>query len=189
MSNLLTAVALTLTGTLAVAAVRPLVLQEPQMPGPTDEHRFVHERVGSWTGTVTLFVPGMPETPVPATETVRAAGPFWVLSEFRSEFMGAPYVGHGQHGYDPRKGKYVSTWIDEVSSFLSVMEGTYDEETRTIESHWEAPNIQGEMAPHRSVQELKDDAYTLTFYTGGEKTMVIEMKRKGAKPVGSGSDR
>ncbi len=171
--------ALSVAGSLTLAAAAPALWQDMEMPKPTEEHAMIQKGVGVWEGTVTMFMPGMPETPTPATEVVRSEGPFWITSDFKSSFMGMDYNGHGCHGYDPVKGKYVSTWIDSMSSYLSVMEGTHNAETNAIEMTWEAPDMTGQLAPHRSEQVLSEDAYTMTFYTSGEKTMVIDMKRTG----------
>ncbi len=169
------AIAITATATFAAA---PRLLQEMEMPKPTEHHAMLQKGVGEWEGTVTMFIPGMPETSYPATETVRANGPFWTVSNFKSEFMGQAYEGHGCHGYDPEKGKFTSTWIDSMSSYLSVMEGDYDAETNTMTSKWEAPDMTGAMAPHRSELVMEENAYEMTFWTRGEKIMHIAMKRK-----------
>lgn len=178
-----------LAGALSLAAATPLLLQDMEMPQPTAEHAMVQKAVGHWEGTVTMSYPGMPETPTPATEDVRSAGPFWVLSDFRSTFMEAPYEGHGAFGYDPGRGKYVGTWLDNMSSYLSIMEGEYDEATYTLTMTWNAPDMTGEIVPHRSEQVMGDEAYTMSFFTGGAKTMVIQMKRTAAMPKGGSGAR
>jgi hypothetical protein len=171
------ALAVLLTGSLAFAAVRPVLFEEMAMPKPTTEHAELQKCVGTWEGTVTMYAPGMPQTPSPAKEVVTAAGPFWTTSHFTSDFMGMTYEGRGCHGYDPQKGKFTSTWIDNMSSYLSVMEGEMDAETGMLVSHWDAPTMTGEMAPHRSENKFSGDAYTMTFYTEDVKIMVIDMKR------------
>lgn len=165
-------------GTVAVAAVQPLF---QEMPQPTEQHQLIQKGVGDWEGTVTMFHPGMPTEPAPATEKVTALGGFWTTSHFKSEFMGMPYSGHGQFGYDPAKKKYVSTWIDSMSSFLSVTEGEYDEKTNSMTMHWVAPGMTGEMEKHRSVNVIGENSYVMTFFLGegeGVKSMEIKMKRK-----------
>lgn len=169
-------------GTLTLAAVRPVLLQEHmEMPKPTKEHAELQMGVGEWEGTITMFHPGMPATPSPAKETVRAQGPFWLTSDFQSEFMGMAYTGHGCHGYDASKGKYVSTWIDNMSSLLMVMEGEIDPKTKMLVMNWQAPDMTGKVVPHRSETVHSADAYTMTFFTDGTKSMVIDMKRAMAK--------
>ena len=154
---------------------------------PTAEHEALLKDVGEWEGTVTIHdVPGM-EAPVPARETVRGIGGFWVLSDFRSEFMGAPYVGSGHVGYDPRTKRYVGTWVDSMSSYFSHMTGEYDAAKKALVMRWDAPDMTGTMTPHRSETVVSGDTRTMTFFAGpgeGKKSMVIAMKR--AKPAAGG---
>jgi hypothetical protein len=155
--------------------------QAPAMPQPTAEHAQLLKGVGDWEGTVAIFdVPGM-EAPVPARESIRAIGGFWLLSEFHSEFAGAPYMGSGHIGYDPQTKRYVGTWVDSMSSFFSKMEGEYDAGNKAVVMRWDAPDVTGKITPHRSVTVEAGDARTMTFFAGpgeGRKTMVIELKRK-----------
>ena len=176
-------------GTLTVAVAGPALFQEMTMPSPTEHHAQLQKSVGHWEGTITMTMPGMGEMVSPASEDVRSGGPFWTISDFKSDMGGMPYSGHGCHGFDPEKGKYVSTWIDNMTSYLNVMEGSLDEESGMIVMEWNAPDMTGAMAPHRSEQKMSDDAYTMTFYTSGEQTMVIDMKKTAAKPVEASSER
>jgi hypothetical protein len=165
--------------TLTLAAARVLPLQEHGMEKPTKEHEMLQKNVGMYEGTVTMFMPGMPETPMPAKETVRSHGPFWTISDFTSEFMGVPYMGHGSNGFDPAKGKYIGTWIDNTSSYLQVMEGTYDEAKKAVVMKWNAPDMTGKVVPHTAEIVPGDHSYTMTFFDQDmQKTMVIAMKHK-----------
>lgn len=169
-------------GTLTVAAARPALFQqeEMQMPQPTPEHAELQKHVGEYEGTLTYFQPGMEEMSTTAQETVTSAGPFWTVSNFTCDFMGMPYEGHGCSGYDPVKKKYIGTWIDNMSSYLAVMEGEHDAAKSTTFMRWNAPDMTGKIVPHRSEIVHGKDAYTMTFYTDGVKSMVIAMKRKSA---------
>jgi hypothetical protein len=59
-------------------------------------------------------------------------GGMWVLSRFEGSFGAAKFEGRGQFGFDPVKKKYVGTWIDSMSTILSVLEGEYDAKTKTM---------------------------------------------------------
>ena len=157
------------------------------MPAPTEHHATLQKTVGVWEGTITMTIPGMEMTSA-AKETVRANGPFWVVSDFESDLGGQPYQGHGCHGYDPDKKKFVGTWIDSMGSFLSIMEGEMTDEGVLV-MHWDAPDMMGKIAPHRFEQVMKEGAYTSTFYTSDVKTMVIDMKHKSAKPMEAAAGR
>lgn len=177
------------TATLAFAAIRPL---SQEMPQPTPEHAQILNGVGVWEGTLTSFMGGGPADPVPAKETVEGIGKFWTQSKFTCNFMGMPYLGTGCVGYDAKNGKYVGTWIDNMSSYLAVMEGEMNEETNTLVMRYDAPDMTGQMAAHRIESVYNENSYVSTFYTGageGTKTMVIEMKRKGKGAVEAGSDK
>lgn len=171
---------LTLAGG-AVAATTPFSAQE--YPQPTRQHHRLLEAVGEWEGTMTAFMPGMPEEPVAAKETVTAVGGFWTQSRFECEFMGAPYVGTGCVGYDAEKGKYIATWIDNMSSQLAIMEGEASQDGKTITMHWRSPDpATGEMTDQRYELVATKDQYTSTFFSGADtKTMVISMKRKAGR--------
>lgn len=181
----------------AASAVIALALgpavQDMGMPTPTTEHAKILAGVGDWEGSVTMFdIPGVKPEPVPAKEKVTGIGQFWILSDFTSEFMGMPYHGSGHVGYDPEKKKYVGTWVDGMSSYFSIMEGDYDASKKALVMRWQAPDMTGQMASHRSESTETGDTRTMTFFMGegeGTKTMVIEMKRKGRAPAEAGAKK
>lgn len=148
---------------------------------PTEHHKRIVAGAGEWEGTLTMFGDHATPEPVPAQETVEALGAFWVQSRFTCEFMGMPYVGTGCVGYDPSTGKYVGTWIDNMTSYFACMEGQKDASGKLI-LHWTAPDeVTGELIPHRSETVETATSRVMTFYMGeddGTKSMIIEMKRK-----------
>ena len=151
--------------------------QEMPMPQPTPEHLRLAEAVGEWSGHLTMSVPGVPGEPMACSETIEAFGPFWITSEFRSDFMGMPFQGRATQGYDVMRGKYVGTWMDTMSGFMANMEGNYNEDGDLV-MEWEAPDMTGQMAPHRSVTTHNGNQVTMRFWTNEEPTMVIEMTRQ-----------
>lgn len=175
----------------AAATAATFVAPAPQYPQPTEKHAQILEQVGTWEGTLTSLMPGAPGEPAAARETMVAVGGFWIQSTFQCDFMGMPYTGTGCVGYDESRGKYVGTWVDSMSSYLAVMEGEVDEDKGALVMRWEAPDPEsGKMVPHWSETVHGEDRYTSTFYMGeGVKTMVIDMKRKSARPVDAGAGR
>jgi hypothetical protein len=180
-------------GSLAVAAVQPALFQEPQAPQPTEQHKFLLEGVGTWEGTIQMLMPGMEGEPSPATETIEAIGSLWTRSKFECSFAGMPFVGTGCTGYDPEKKAFVGTWVDNMTTSITMMEGKLDPKTNTLTMRWKAPDMAtGAMTAHRSELTVKKDAYTMSFYMGegeGMKTMVIDMKRKGGATREAGAGR
>jgi hypothetical protein len=173
-------------GTLAYAAIRPTApTQEPAQP--TDEHKMLVKAVGDWEGKLVMEVPGAPAQEFPTKETIVAIGSLWTQSKFECDFMGKPFVGSGTTGYDPAKKKFVGTWIDSMTTEMSVMEGEMDPKTKALVMRWEAPGMgTTERVPHRMETVFSADgaAYTSTMFQGegeGQKTFAIEMKRKAKK--------
>ena len=150
---------------------------EMPMPMPTAEHKEILSSVGMWEGTMTAYMPGAPAEPIAARETVTAIGGFWTQARFECDFMGMPYVGTGAFGFDPERGKYVGTWIDSMGSYLAVMEGEKNSAGNVV-MRWNAPDMTGKIVEHRNESVRSANAYTMTFYTGDTKSMVISMKRK-----------
>jgi len=104
-----------------------------QMPQATAEHKGLEHEVGTWDADSKFWMaPGTEPMTGKAVETNKLLGTMWMLSEFKGEVMGMPFSGHGQFGYDPQKKKYVGTWIDTMSPYLSVMEGTMDKSNKTL---------------------------------------------------------
>ena len=168
-------------GLLVLTAVRP-TSQETPMPRetPLPEHEYVQAGVGEWVGTMTSFMTA-DGTPIPATQSVVAIGPFWTQSTFRCEFMGEPYTGTGALGYDPERKKFIGTWIDSYTSYMALMEGERNADGVLV-MQWMAPDPMGSgMILHRYEYEQKKDSEVTNFFMGegeGVQTMQISLRRK-----------
>jgi hypothetical protein len=90
------------------------------------------------------------------------------VTEFKSEMMGQPFEGRGVEGYDAAKKKYVGTWVDSMSSGLSISESTYDAAKKTMTGWIEGPDMSGKTSKMKAVTEQKDpDTRVFTMYMGG----------------------
>lgn len=100
--------------------------QEASTPGTA--HKKLDAVVGSWTAHVKMWMaPGTP--PQESDGTMEAAwilGGRFVRETFRGTMMGQPYQGEGLNGYDNVAKKYVSTWVDDMSTAVMVSTGAYD---------------------------------------------------------------
>jgi uncharacterized protein DUF1579 len=82
--------------------------------------------------------------------------------------MGAPFQGHGVEGWDPAKKKYVGTWVDSMSTALSLTESTYDAASRSMSGTLESPGPDGRPMKMRAVtQYTDDDTRVFTMYMPG----------------------
>jgi hypothetical protein len=102
---------------------------------PLPQHETLKKEVGTWDATMNLFMggPDAPPTTYKAVETVKLLeGGLWTMGEYRGELFGREFVGRSFLGYDPEKGKYVTSWVDNMAPKLTILEGTYDSATRTL---------------------------------------------------------
>jgi hypothetical protein len=151
--------------------------QEPAKPGP--EHEIFKELVGTWEATVKFMGGESKGTMV----YKMGPGDLWLNSKFEGDFGGQKFEGRGIDGYDPNKKKYVSVWVDSMSSSLMVSEGTYDKDTKTMTMEGEGPGMDGKPTKIKSVIQVKDkDTMVLTMYTvkdgKDQEMMTISYKRK-----------
>lgn len=98
------------------------------------EHKLIASWAGTWDVTSKWRMdPAAAWDESKGVETVEiACGGFWAVSKFSGTMMGQPMEGRSQTGYDSHKKKFVGTWIDNFGSYLTTMEGTYDEKTKTL---------------------------------------------------------
>src|SRR5262245_22821058 len=84
----------------------------PPIPKPTKEHELLKEREGTWDCAVKSFMePGKPPSESKGVEVNRMLGGLWLISDFKGDMMGQPFLGHGVTGYDPKKKKYTGVWV------------------------------------------------------------------------------
>jgi hypothetical protein len=164
--------AATLAVVLAVPAARA---QEAPKPGP--EHELLKKHEGTWETTMKF---GGMESKGTVTYKMELGG-LWLVSSLESELFGQKFTGKGLDTYDPNKKKYVSIWVDSMSTGPVLMEGTYDKEKKALTMAGEGPGMDGKPTKYKSVSEMPDDDTTnFTMYIGDGKdpAFTIVYKRK-----------
>ena len=122
--------------------------QQPQpetspAQGPTEQHDLVTEMEGSWDVRCEYLIdPANPMT-AKATEKVETVGPYWTVSRFKSRLGGEPFEGRATLGFDPRQGRWVSTWIGSNDPFLWSFVGDWDESAQTLTMYGKGPSPHG----------------------------------------------
>ena len=155
---------------LCLAAAVMLEAQESAMPTvkPGPEHALLKKDVGTWDATVEMMAPGEAPSTSKGVETNRMIGDLWLVSDFKSSFMGQAFEGHGTAGWDPAKKKYVGTWIDTMSTSVGTSEATYDPATKKATGFLEGPDMTGKVVKSRSVVEYKDaNTRVMQMFTTG----------------------
>lgn len=148
---------------------------------PGEPHRMLARLVGSWTTkTAAWMQPGEP--PVEGTGVCEKKMLFdgrYLQQEYAGEMMGSPFSGIEVMGYDNHTKKYVSTWIDSMSSGIMFFEGTATEDGKTItqESHYDDP-LRGPTVWRNVTKIVDDNTIEFEMYVtpeGGKEEKLMEM--------------
>jgi hypothetical protein len=161
----------------AVVAVSVLAstsqAQEPPKPGP--EHEMLKKLEGTWDASMNA---GGMESKGTMVYKMDLAG-LWLSSSFEVQFGEMKFSGRGFDGYDPAKKKFVTVWVDSMSTAPMTMEGTYDKDKKTLTMAGEGPGLDGKTTKYKIVTELKDnDNMVSTMHMGDSQAFVITYKRK-----------
>lgn len=102
---------------------------------PGKEHEFLKREIGDWTCETTMWM-------TPDSEAIESVGTATVKPlfdgrytqvEWKGDMPGmGPYNGLGTYGYDNVKKKYVSTWMDNMSTGMMVGEGELSEDGKKL---------------------------------------------------------
>lgn len=166
------------TALLFSLAAQGVMAQGFATPGP--EHEALKRLEGEWVATIKS-----PEGDSKGTATYKLiCSGLWLASDFQAEFGGQKFHGHGLDGYDAAKKKYVSVWVDSMSTQPLLLEGTMDSDKKVLTMRGEGPTPDGGRMKYRNETRFKDaDHFTFVMHLvgdGGQETpmMTIEYARK-----------
>lgn len=172
-------VLLALAASLALAGSLPA--QEFPKPGP--EHDKLKQFEGNWDAVMKM---GGQESKATATYKMICGG-MWLSSEFQGDLGGEKFQGHGLDGYDLRKKKFVSVWVDSIESIPMHMEGDYDPQSKLVTMTGTGRGPDGQPQKFKNTTEFKDqDHFTFRMYmvgADGKETLAFAIeysRRKGA---------
>lgn len=139
---------------------------------PQKEHAWLQQLVGDWTfESECAGEPGKPAEKFRGSETVKALGGLWIVGEGQGEMPGG---GTGKMmitlGFDPKRNRFVGTWVGSMMANLWIYEGELDASGRILTLHAEGPSCSGDgtFAKYQDVIELESpDHRILTSRTQG----------------------
>jgi hypothetical protein len=105
-----------------------------KLGAPGANHKHLNSLAGKWDAKVKFWM----DPSKPPEEMEGSCERHWILGgrflheEFKGKAMGAPFHGLGLVGYDNLKKKFVSAWVDNMSTALMTSEGTYDADKKTF---------------------------------------------------------
>jgi hypothetical protein len=152
-----------LVATTSAAAAWSFAPAGPQDGAPpslaTPEHKLLEKYVGTWDAEISMAgPPGTPKVKSPAKSVARlACGGLWLLTDFESSMMGAPFGGHEVFGYDATAKQYVGNWVDSMSTAFAIGEFAYDAKGRKVEGIVHGRDMMGNPTTWRQVDVWKDD--------------------------------
>lgn len=117
---------------------------------PSETHEWLASLTGSWDADITMWMdPSQPPTKSKGTTTSKMImdGRYQLL-DHTGEFGGMPFYGQNLVAFDNAKKKFISTWIDTMGTGIMILEGTYDEKTKTM-------NLSGTMVDPLTGKDLK----------------------------------
>lgn len=161
--------------TMAALLATSTFAQEGPKPGP--EHKALKSREGNWETTMKA---GPMEHKGTVTFKMELGG-LWLAGTLESELFGQKFTGKSLDSYDPVKKKYVSIWVDSMSTSPVNMEGNYDKEKKTLTMTGEGPGMEGKTTKYKSISKMPDDdTIIMTMYIGDGKdpAFTVTYKRK-----------
>ncbi len=138
---------------------------------PQKEHEWLQQFVGSWTfESQCMGEPGKPADTFKGTEQVKSIGGLWIVGEGKGEMPGGG-EGHMRLtlGFDPKRNRYIGTWIGSMMTHLWIYEGELDPSGRILTLNAEGPSFTGQgMARYQDIYEIKSsDHRVLTSRSQG----------------------
>lgn len=178
--------------------MKKMMAQMMELGKPGENHKLLAELAGSWTYTMKMMMDpttGKPsESKGTATRKAMFDGRYFIF-DVSGKFQmpgkdGKPmdmnFKGMAIEGYDNVKKKFISSWIDNMSTMMMNAEGTYDAATKTFNYTAECEMMPGMQTKMREVLKVVDkDHHTFEMYEdrgqGESKSMEISYTRAGKK--------
>jgi hypothetical protein len=154
---------------------------------PGKEHEIFKSLAGKFNAEVSMQMPGAP-APEKSTGTMDNEllyGGRYVMQTYKGTMMGKPFEGGGLWAFDKLKNKYVSIWIDDMSTMVMVAEGAADgSDANTVTTTTKCFDpIANKDKEIRTVLKVADkDHHTYESYEKGDdgkemKTLTIQYTR------------
>ncbi len=160
-----------------------------EMGAMNENHKLLGEVAGDWTYTLKMWMaPGAPPSESKGTVTRKPemGGRFFIADVAGKFQMPGPdgkmkdmdFRGRATDGYDNAKGKFVSTWYDNMSTGIMFTEGTYDAASKSLTYTGSYVMMPGTTIKVRQVIKMIDkDHHSMDYYEdrGGKETKTMEI--------------
>lgn len=147
---------------------------------PGEPHRLFASLEGSWTSKTKEWM----DTQKPPVESTGAAdmkmllGGRFLQQEINASMHGKPFSGIWTIAYDNLLQRYVSTWMDTLSTQIFIMEGTASTDGRTITLNGQHAEVGGGHMTHRAIWKIENnnlqEFVMYGTYHGGKEMKMLE---------------
>jgi hypothetical protein len=154
---------------------------------PGENHKHIGRMVGDWEYTSKMWMaPGQPPEESKGTmHAEMAMGGRFVQHHWKGSFSGMPFEGLGTEGYDNMTKKFVSSWIDNMSTGIMMSTGSCDDAGKVCTMTGEMPDpMTGQMATSKGVitwidnDHFKNEMFSKDPSGAEMKMMEINASRK-----------
>lgn len=153
---------------------------------PGDMHKMMASWDGEWDEEVTHWMqPGAEPTKSKASCVNKMSmGGRYSESRHTGNFFGMPFEGYSLLAYDNAKKVFVNTWIDNLGTGVMILEGAWDQASKTITLKGKAtdPMTGSDMMVRQTLRIVDDNTQVTEMFTEMEgkefKNMEIVLKRK-----------
>src|SRR5512143_2534076 len=159
-----------------------MMAEYKRLSAPGAPHEMLAKLEGSWT-TKTRAAhtePGKPPVESAGTcEQKMILGGHYLQQEYTGDMMGETFTGINIIGYDNHTKRYVSTWIDSMSTAIYYFRGTASADGRTItqECSYDDP-VRGPLLWRSVTRIVDEDTLEYEMYIkprGGKENKEMEM--------------
>ena len=149
-------------------AMKAMMAKWQAYASPNDHHKYLEPLVGTWSHVVRWWMkPGTePEVSKGTSEANWMMGGRFVQHIARGMSMGQPFEGMGFTGFDNRKRKYQTIWMDTMGTGMMIGEGTYDpnQKTLTDQGHF-TDAVMGQRAYRGVITFIDDNHHSYEMYS------------------------
>ena len=136
---------------------------------PASEHVWLRKLVGNWTYEHPMPMPDGTTKVFAGVETFRAIGEYWVQGEAQGPGMdGGQSVSLMTLGFDPKKGRFVGSWVGSMMPIIWVYDGALDPGGKILRLYADGPAFDGSDRTETYmdvIEFLDDDHRTLAGHT------------------------
>lgn len=135
---------------------------------PGEVQKFMAESVGEWTATMKMYMdPTQPpmETTTKIKEEMILGGRY-LVGRYSGNMMGMPFEGISTMGYDNGINKFYSSWIDNMGTGMTLMEGYWKVPNKVIEFYGvsQDPMEGKEIIMRQTIEFVDADTQKMTMY-------------------------